>query len=192
MERDEVSIDILKFQHETAWDALRFWANDLNKLIYWQVMLYGGMIALLSQNLIVFSPIICLGSVMWLHQFKRAVFWYGVNLRYVREIRRRLADQCGEDVFIYDQLHELLPDKLSLFRGSALATLTTSALILLALCLDQFYPVPEQTIRVPRICSIGVWIPVIALLAWVIKTPAHRIRWVARGDQAETHEPGDG
>lgn len=171
---DNNNIEILLHQHDTAWEALKLWTDELNKLIYWMVLMFASGIALFSQKLHFLLPVVSFSAVIWLYLFKRAVFWYKINIQYLYEIRSNICQICP-DLYIYDRLHSLSDKRISVFSDTRLAICSAGAAILYFFYLYVCSSPDPHAIKGITIISKLLWIILLIiylLIAFMIRTKA--------------------
>jgi hypothetical protein len=172
-------IEILLKQHDTAWDALKLWANEINKLIYWMALMFASGIALFAQKLLLFLPILSSSAIIWLYLYKRAVLWYKINLVYLNKIKF-MINSYYPDLYIYDKLHSLEDKRTSIFSDHRFAVLVSGIFILyffyLFICL-----LPDKTaiVGIERVSNI-LWVIVAVLYVSVSTLVRTRVSWKSK------------
>gem|GEM_PF-3789353 len=176
METTDSKIHLLLHQHDTAFDALKLWIEELNKLIYWKILLYAAAATLYSQKLELFFPFLALASVSWLYFYRRASLWYQINTRYLQEIRKRI-NVLLPDIYVYNQLHKIQRYRPTTFSGSILSAFASGLMLLLCGYLQVKLQTEPQAIKGDLVITLAIWALAVLLFGIQLVFPLQKVKW---------------
>lgn len=120
-------------QHATSWEALSYWAKQIDKMILWMVALLAAVFALYQDTVAILLPFVSSASVLWFVLYRRASSFYKLNKNYVSIIRDRICEVDGFNSYLYGRIHkEVSPIRYTVYEGLFLAVCALTAINLLA------------------------------------------------------------
>lgn len=93
-------VKILLHQYDTAWDAAKYWATDLNRLTYWFALIYAAAVSVVNMKQVFALPFLAIGLAIWTLLYNRGIHWYRTNMTELRTLGKALQDS-GYDLHLY-------------------------------------------------------------------------------------------
>lgn len=83
-------------KYQTSWDAIKYWSDELHKLIHWLVLLSGGVTYLFSESVSLGMPLCSIGAVGWCFLYLRGVYWWNTNSATFATLSEELTRLCDD------------------------------------------------------------------------------------------------
>ena len=143
-DKNALTVQLLLAEYDKVWDSIQFWANELNKLIYWKLLLMAAAIAAHSTREIVLLGVCCSAPTFWLLLARRASYYFNLNLNRKSQLESALKNISGHDKVFEHSKTEQPSFSVSFFQSNTVAvvwtTVSTAALL---------------TMFISRLCEAG-------------------------------------
>jgi hypothetical protein len=127
--------EMLFRQHDVSWDSLKTWHLELNKLFLWMLGLFGITLALYENNHHVLLPLMSIAGSLWIFFYRRASFYYSLNLQYLTLIREKINIVSDFKAYIYDLHHTKSASPWPVHQHTGIAHIAVFILFVLTLFL---------------------------------------------------------
>ena len=74
-------INLVYAPYLTSWDSIKYWSDELHKLIYWLVILFAASTFSFKENIPIIFPVFALAAPGWCFLYLRGIYWWNINLK---------------------------------------------------------------------------------------------------------------